>query len=135
MSKRVAKPPRYEVRIARAARRDVAAVIKWSRREFGEDAALRYNVLLAQAFADIGEEPERLGARQRSELAEGVLVYHLAFSRDRARSPLGVVRYPRHLVVYRRSGRVIEVIRVLHDARDLKRHLAKEHRAGSAETE
>ena len=131
----MAKPPPHEVRIARAARRDVAAVINWSRGEFGEDAALRYRVLLAQAFADIGKEPERPGARQRPELAQGVLVYHLAFSRDRAGSTLGVVRRPRHFVVYRRSGRVIEVIRVLHDARHLKRHLAEEHRAGPAETE
>jgi len=127
----VAKHARYEMRIARAARRDVAAALLWSRREFGEDAARRYNALLGQAFADIGEDPERPGVRQRAEFAQDVLVYHVGLSRDRARSrsPLGVVRKPRHLVVYRLRGRVIEVIRVLHDARDITRHLAMEHRA------
>ena len=38
-------------------------------REFGEDAALRYGALLAQAFSDIGADPERPGSLQRPELA------------------------------------------------------------------
>lgn len=59
-----------------------------------------------------------------------MLVYHVAFSRERARAALGVVCKPRRLVVNRRRGGVIEVIRVPHDARDIERHLAKEHRTG-----
>ena len=45
--------------------------------------------------------------------------------RDAIWSPLGVVRKPRHPLVYRRSGDVIEVLRVLHDARDIERRLAR----------
>jgi len=38
-----------------------------------------------------------------------------------------VVKKPRHFLVYRRRGEeVIDVVRVLHDARDLERHLPDE---------
>jgi toxin ParE1/3/4 len=106
----------------------MVAVMKWSLKEFGEQAALRYDSLMTQALTDIGEDPERPGVQQHSELAEGVLVYHLRFSRGRSRSALGIVRNPRHFVVYRRRDRtnVIDVLRVLHDSRDLARHLPEE---------
>jgi toxin ParE1/3/4 len=49
--------------------------------------------------------------------------YHLWFSRERARDAGGFVRRPRHFLVYRVRGEMtIEVIRVLHDARELERH-------------
>jgi len=119
----------YEVRITGAARRDILAVMRWSLQEFGEQAARRYDALLAQALADIAADPERPGSQQRPDLTKGVFVYHLRFSRQRARTPLGIVRHPRHFVVYRRRDHVIEVLRVLHDARDLAQHLPQEYRA------
>jgi toxin ParE1/3/4 len=105
------------------------AVMKWSLKEFGEKAALRYNALMTQALTDIGDDPERPGVQQRSDLAEGALVYHLRFSRGHAKSGLGVVRNPRHFVIYRRhrdQTTVIEILRVLHDSRDLARHFHEE---------
>ena len=98
-------------------------IMHWSLKEFGEDAALRYDALMTQALRDVADDPERPGSQQRPELAEGVLIYHLRFSRDRARSALGIVKQPRHFVVYRRRDRTIDVLRVLHDARDLQRHV------------
>jgi toxin ParE1/3/4 len=108
-----------------AARRDIRQVLERSRQEFGRDAAVRYEALLVQAFRDLVADPERPGSRERVELARGVRSYHLVFSRDRARTMLGAVHSPRHFVIYRRrpDQDVIDVIRVLHDARDLKRHL------------
>lgn len=124
----MANRPKYEVHVTRAARRDIVAVMNWSLKEFGEQAALRYDSLTTQALTDIGDDPERRGVQQRSELAEGVLVHHLRFSRGRSRTALGIVRNPRHFVVYRRRDRttVIDVLRVLHDSRDLARHLPEE---------
>lgn len=130
----MAKRSKYEVRITRAARRDMIAVMRWSRREFGEDAASRYDALLTQAFTDLRQDAERPGSQQRPDLGEGVFVYHLRFSRDRSRSALGVVNRPRHFVIYNRQDGVIEILRVLHDARDLQRHLPEEPRAGPAGT-
>jgi toxin ParE1/3/4 len=114
---------RHNVHITLAARRDIAAILKRSEREFGKDAALRYEALLAQALRDIATDPERPGSRERPELAKGSRAYHLFFSRDRARTDLGVVHNPRHFLIYRRndSKTVIEILRVIHDSRDLLR--------------
>src|SRR5438270_3498625 len=104
------------------------AIMKRSLKEFGEKAALRYDALMTQALTDIGNDPERPGVQQRSDLAEGVLVYHLRFSHAGSTSALGVVRNPRHFVIYRRHRDrtdVIDILRVLHDSRDLARHLPR----------
>ena len=98
----------------------------WSQERFGDRAAKRYRDLLKQALGDIAADPERPGSKQRPDLARGVRSYHL--SRDRARGDLGVVGTPRHFLVYRRRGEAgIDVVRVLHDASDLERHLPEEY--------
>jgi toxin ParE1/3/4 len=99
----------------------------WSQERFGERAAERYRNLLKQAIRDIATDPARPGSQNRSNLARGVRTYHLFFSRDRARSDLGVVGKPRHFLVYRRREDAIDVLRVLHDARDLERHLPEDY--------
>jgi plasmid stabilization system protein ParE len=38
-----------EVRLAPAAARDLASIVKWTRKEFGADATLRYRTLIEQA--------------------------------------------------------------------------------------
>jgi len=98
-------------------------VLQWSAKKFGEHAAARYQALLKQAFRDIAADPECLGSQPRPELAKRVRAYHLRHSRDRTRSLLGIVREPRHFIIYRQRDRIIDIVRVLHDARDLARHL------------
>jgi toxin ParE1/3/4 len=109
--------------LAPSAQRDIREALKWSREKFGDRAAGRYGNLLKQALRDVAADPERPGSRERAELAQGVRTYHLFFSRDRAKCGLDVVRNPRHSLIYRRRDEVIDVVRVLHDARDLERHL------------
>ena len=128
LKERVANRAKYGIRVTRTAGRDIVAVTNWSLKEFGEDADLRYDALITQALTDIGDDPERAGSRQRFELAKGVLIYHLRFSRDRAKSVLGVVHHPRHFVIYRRQEHLIEILRVLHDTRELQRHMPGEYR-------
>src|SRR5258708_33080171 len=109
------------------------AIMSWSLQEFGEDAALRYGALMTQALSDIAIDPARPGVLQRSDLAEGVLAYHLSLSRERASSGLGIVRNPRHFVIYRRpdqSSMTIDVLRGLHDTREPARHLPEAYRRG-----
>lgn len=114
--------------LAPAARTDIREALMWSQERFGERAAARYGDLLKQALRDIAADPERPGSKERPDLARGVRTYHLFFSRDRARSDLGLVRKPRHFLVYRLRGEaVINVVRVLHDVRDLERHLPEEY--------
>jgi toxin ParE1/3/4 len=114
---------RFRIVLSRAARRDIVEVLKWSAEHFGERAAGRYQALLKQALRDIAADPECPGSQARPELATGVRAYHLRHSRDRVRSTLGIVRQPRHFVIYRRRDRILDIVRVLHDVRDLALHL------------
>lgn len=114
---------RIQIFLSPAARRDIREVLKWSAEKFGEPAAARYRDLLKQAFRDIASDPLRHGSQERPELAPGVRSYHLRSSRDHARNILSFVRDPRHFVIYRRRSQTIDIVRVLHDARDLARHL------------
>ena len=85
--------------------------------------------LLAQALRDIGNDPERPGSIERPEImVEGARTYHPEFSRGRLKGQR--VKMPRHVLLYRRRGeRMIEVGRVLHDARDLQRYLPEDYRS------
>ena len=89
------------------------------------DAAARYRALLIQALRDLESDPLRLGSRERPELKEGSRTYHLAFSRSHVESQR--VKTPRHFILYRISSAGLEVARIVHDSRDLARHLP-EHR-------
>ena len=120
----MAAPPQYRVKLAGAARREIGSILRRSRREFGEEASLRYEALIRQAIVDIRENPRRPEARPRPDIAPGQFTYHLICSRDRARLSHGVVRRPRHFFLYRISDNVIEILRVLHDSRDIDQALS-----------
>lgn len=119
----MADRPTLQLLVSGPAKRDIAAILDWSLQEFGEDAAERCDALIRQALLDIRANPERPGAQYRKELAEGVLVYPLRHRRERARTRLGTVRNPRHFVIYRLRGQTVEILRLLHDAREIQRHL------------
>lgn len=102
---------------------DIREALLWSRERFGENAAERYRALIQQALRDIAADPDRPGSANRADLARGIRTYHLFFSRDRARGPAGAVKKPRHFLIYRRRENRIDILRVLHEARDLDRHL------------
>lgn len=114
-------------RLSAAAERDIVDSLTYTDEQFGELARRRYETLIVTALRDIAADPERNGSALRVELGPGVRIYHLRHSRDRARLADGVVRRPRHLVLYRPLGAdLIGVSRLLHDAMDLQRHLPTE---------
>jgi toxin ParE1/3/4 len=114
---------------------DIRKALMWSQERFGKNAATRYRALLTQALRDIAADPERPGSKARSELARDVRTYHLFFSRHRVRGGTGVVKTSRHFLVYRQRGEdFIDVIRVLHDVRDLERHLPEGNPGNPAPT-
>ena len=124
----MAEKRRVHLLVASPARRDIADIVKRSLREFGEDAALRYQALIRQALLDIQSDPERPGSKTRPEfLVEGARTYHISLSRDRLSHPR--VGDPRHFILYRlRPDGAVEVARILHDSRDIARHLPEEYR-------
>ena len=126
-NKRVLRPS-----LAPAARQDIREVLRWSEQQFGDTAAARYKALIKQAVRDIGADPERPGSKERPEiLIQGARTYHLKFSRSRVSG--SKVNEPRHFLLYRRrDDGVIEVARILHDGRDLQRHLPEGYRRGAA---
>lgn len=112
------------IRLTAAARRDVAALLVRSADRFGAAARERYEALIALAFDDLRTEPFRRTSIALSEFGAGLRAYHLKHCRDRARGELGVVRSPRHLLVYRvASPSEVRVIRVLDDRMELRRHI------------
>ncbi len=95
----------------------------WSAEQFGAAAADRYETLIGRALTDVGEDPFRPGARQCPQLPDGVYTYHLETSRDRVSGDR--VKAPRHFLLYRVVSLRVEVLRILHDSRDLAKHLPK----------
>ena len=121
-----------KLRVAGPARRDIVDILRWSGEQFGAAAALRYDALIRQALCDLRTDPNRPGSRERPDLmASGARTYHLFFSRDHVSGDR--VKQPRHFLLYRvRPDGVIEVARILHDSRDLERHLPEDYKAPSA---
>lgn len=113
-------------RLSAAAQTDIIGILAWTHEHFGEAARERYEALLVAALRDVSFQPERPGSLERPELGEGVRSWHLQLSRERARTGTGVVRRPRHFLIYRAESDMIVVARVLHDAMELARHLDSE---------
>jgi toxin ParE1/3/4 len=111
----------FVVSLASTADRDFLNIMDWSAEHFGADAANRYEALIGQALIDLGDDPFRPGAKQRPELPQEIFIYHLAGSRDRVAGDR--VKAPRHFLLYRIETGRVEILRILHDSRDLAQHV------------
>lgn len=108
------------------ARADLTDIRRYTRNRFGRRAADAYDALLKRCFRDLRDNPFRLGSDDRPEIAAGIRSYHSLHSRERS-APR--VKSPRHFILYFLPGDDEVVIsRVLHDARDLARHVPRDHR-------
>ena len=117
-----------EVRVAASAREDIIRLLAAGALEHGETGARKYEALLGTALRDIGANPLLRGSAARPELGADVRTCHLRHARERARTSDGVVRQPRHLLLYcAASPDVVGVGRVLHEAMEIERHLPGEY--------
>lgn len=101
-----------------AADRDLVSILAATEYKFGDIQLERYKRLIGLALDKIDERPDRPGSKPISAIGRGVRMYHVglaASSRDQGR----------HFLVYRttKDGTVL-VLRVLHDAMNLKELLA-----------
>jgi len=107
----------WAVRLAAAAEADFHGIVRWTAERFGQRQALAYADILTLALAELAEGPDIIGVKSRDDIVKGLFTFHVARKG----------RKGRHLVLFKISkdrGRdVIEVLRVLHDAMDLPRHL------------
>lgn len=113
-------------RLSASAEADVVGILGWTHEQFGEAARLRYESLIVAALRDVAAQPDRPGSIARPELGAGVRSWHLRLSRDHVAEGVGVVRRPRHFLVYRLEPGLLVVGRVLHDAMELARNLDPE---------
>jgi len=110
-------------RLSAAAQADIVAILAWHQEQFGEAARSRYEALVVAALRDIAIEAHRGSSIERPELGKGIRSWHLRLSRERARTKTGMVRRPRHFLIYRKEDDLIVIGRVLHDAMELAKHL------------
>ena len=107
----------WGVRLTAAAEADYQDILRWTLARFGEAQARAYAESLSAALQALTAGPKVVGARARNDIARGLFTLHVARNG----------RQGRHFVVFRigsEQGReVIEVLRLLHDAMDLQRHL------------
>ena len=108
---------RCSVRLTAAAESDFHEILHWTLAQFGESQARVYAETLAAALNDLAAGPTVTGARERNDVVKGLSTLHVARNG----------RKGRHFIMFRIGhdhGRaVIEVLRLLHDAMDLQRHL------------
>jgi toxin ParE1/3/4 len=114
------------VRLSSAADQDIVRILSHTQPKFGADTRGRYEALLAAGLRDIAAEPDRPGSSLRPELGPGVRIYHLRHCTGQ--TPVGWVRCPRHLLLYRviRPDRV-GVGRILPDGMEVERHLTDDY--------
>jgi len=113
-------------RLSGAAEADVIAILGWTAEQFGEAARVRYQGLIAAAIRDVASQPDRRGSIERPEFGKGVRSWHLRWSREHVSAEAGLVRRPRHFLIYRLEPSLLVVGRVLHDAMELAQHLDPE---------
>ena len=114
--------------IAPAAAHDMETVLAWTHEEWGEQARIRYEALLARAILDVVTNADLPGSHRRPEIAASARTYHLAHSRKNVPIETGRVKRPRHFLLYRtRHDGTLEIGRVLHESMDLSKHLPDEY--------
>ncbi len=110
----------WPVRLAAAAENDFRQILAWTLENFGEAQAHTYAETISATLEALVDGPTILGAQVRPDIGRGISSIHIA--------RLG--RRGRHFVLFRagkhKSRGVIDVLRILHDAMDLQRHLPPE---------
>jgi len=112
------------VRLTAAAEADFEGILRWTSEQFGPAQARVYAGTLSAALQSLAEGPKTIGAKSRDDIAKGVFMLHVARKG----------RKGRHFILFRigndKGRKAIEVLRLLHDAMDLVRHLPPNDKAG-----
>ncbi|QCP50499.1 type II toxin-antitoxin system RelE/ParE family toxin [Trinickia violacea] len=107
----------WTVRLTESAEHDFSNIIRWSAERFGKAHARAYAEAISMALQELTTTgPAVTGVATRDNIVPGLLSLHVARKR----------RKGRHFIMFRvteHDTRVIDVLRILHDAMDLPRHV------------
>ena len=107
----------WPLRLTAAAEADFQGILRWTLEQFGKAQAHAYAETMSSALESLTAGPRVVGAKARNDIGNGIFALHVA-----RRGRKG-----RHFIVFRvghdKDRDVIEVLRLLHDAMDLARHL------------
>jgi len=105
------------VRLTATAEADFADILRWTVERFGHAQAQRYAETISASLTELAAGPVAAGAVKRDDIREGIFTLHVARES----------RKGRHFIMFRvghtPEGEVMEVLRLLHDAMELERHL------------
>jgi toxin ParE1/3/4 len=105
---------RWRVRLGAAAEVDFANILKWTTENFGARQSRAYRDTLVRAIGELADGPNVPGSRARDEIMAGLRTLHVT-RRGRRGS---------HFLMYRAApNSTIEIVRILHDRMDLRRHV------------
>lgn len=96
-----------------------ADVLEWSESRFGEAVRDGYQALIAATLASIARDPELAGSHDRHDLGHGIRTVHLRICRNDVSPAARRTASPRHFMVCRQVGLVVQVVRLLHEAMDI----------------
>jgi toxin ParE1/3/4 len=108
---------RWIVRPTKEADKDFADILYWTLRRFGKAQANAYRQTIESALEALQGGPTVPGIRRLDGLSGGLMTLHVARHG----------RKGRHLIVFRvapdTDRPTLDVLRILHDAMDLPRHV------------
>ncbi|MCD6527559.1 MAG: type II toxin-antitoxin system RelE/ParE family toxin [Desulfuromonas sp.] len=111
--------PVWNIRLTRAAEDDFQHILRWTTTHFGRRQGKTYARTVTLALSDLSNGPDILGVKQREDIGLGIYTLHVARKGRRGS----------HFVVFRVSHSsatpTIDVLRILHEAMDLVRHLSE----------
>lgn len=107
----------WTVRLSAAAEADFRQILRWTMDHFGSAQGRAYADTLSSALKALCAGPSVIGVKERPEIGSNIWTLHVARKG----------RKGRHFIMFRiaeaRDGKVIDVLRILHDSMDLERHM------------
>ena len=108
---------RWYVRLSRDAETDFAEILIYTHDTFGDSQVRTYQGVLTDTLTTLSEGPTVLGSVVLDDILPNLRSLHVARRGRRGR----------HFILYRAAdGQTIEVLRILHDAMDIARHIQPE---------
>jgi toxin ParE1/3/4 len=105
----------WKVQLSTAAGADLQDIVKWTTKQFGVRQARSYAETISAALQALSSGPTITGVKARDDISKGIHALHVAREGHKGR----------HFLLFRvsKDRPTIEVLRLLHDAMDLPRHL------------